>query len=136
MKCIIAIDDKDGMTFNKRRQSQDMKLREHILALSNGEKLWMNSYSFRQFSEHENANIHVDEDFLAKAKDDFCFVETCPLTPYLNKITMLYLCRWNRDYPSDFKLDLDLSTGWHMISSVDITGKSHEKITIEGWIKE
>ena len=45
----VAVDDNLGMTFNKRRQSQDRVLRERLLELTQGRDLWMNSYSVQQF---------------------------------------------------------------------------------------
>lgn len=136
MKIIVTLDDRNGMTFNKRRQSQDIKLREYILQLVNGSFLFMNSYSGKQFLEHKQSNIIVCDDFLSKASDtDFCFVENENLTTHLNKISAIFICRWNRDYPSDTKFDLDVTTDFKLQSTVDIVGKSHEKITIEEWIR-
>ena len=136
MKIIVAVDERNGMMFNKRRQSQDIKLREYILQLVNGSFLFMNDYSGKQFLEHNQSKIIVCDDFLSKASDmDFCFVENENLAPYLSKIDTIFLCKWNRDYPSDMKFDIDLTTGFKLTSAVDIVGKSHEKITIEEWQK-
>lgn len=133
MKVIVAIGDKNGMLFNKRRQSQDEKLREYILKLCKSNKLHMNSYSAKQFKN--NSEILVSENFLEKTKDSFCFVETNPLAPYVDEIETLYICKWNREYPSDMKLDIDLTDGWVLNFFVDIEGNSHKKITIEEWSK-
>lgn len=45
MTIIACIDDSGGMTFNGRRQSQDAKLRDRVIRLTNGSVLLMNSYS-------------------------------------------------------------------------------------------
>ena len=45
MIVIVAVDDRNGMMFNRRRQSQDRVLREHILDMTVGKKLWMNHYT-------------------------------------------------------------------------------------------
>ena len=34
MILIVAVDDRNGMTFNHRRQSQDKRLRERILSIT------------------------------------------------------------------------------------------------------
>lgn len=136
MRVIISVDDKGGMMFNKRRQSQDEQLRNYILELTSNEKLFMNEYSFKQFEKHDASNIIVAEDFLQEAiEKDFCFVENVSLSEYLNKITTVFLCKWNRNYPSDFSLDIDVEKHFKLAISSDITGKSHEKITIEEWSK-
>ena len=49
MALIICADDRGGMAFNRRRQSQDRIVREHILADAAGGQLWMSPYSARQF---------------------------------------------------------------------------------------
>ena len=45
MILITCVDDKMGMLFNKRRQSMDSILRERVLKMCAGKKLWMNEYS-------------------------------------------------------------------------------------------
>ena len=135
MHIITCVDDNGGTFFNNRRQSQDRLLREHILTRCAGKKLWMNAYSARQFASCENADITVDEDFLAKAQPgDYCFAEGLSLAPCESRIERLILIKWNRDYPFDRKLDIDLSS-WNCISTDEFTGYSHEKITVEVYTK-
>ena len=112
MTVIVCIDKKRGMSFNHRRQSSDRKVREEMLKLCEGKRLWMNPESSDLFEEEieNNGNICVAQDFLEKAeKEDFCFVENCGL-----------------------KLDLDLKK-WRRISKRDFEGNSHKKITEEVW---
>ena len=133
MHGIVCVDDRMGMLFNHRRQSQDRILREYLLNLTNGKKLLMNSYSAGQF--RETPGIHVSETFLQDASgDDFCFVEDQHLVPWLAELNSLILCRWNREYPGDFFLDLDLKD-WNLQHSEEISGSSHDKITIEVYVK-
>ena len=40
MKVIVCVDDKGGVMFNHRRQSQDRVLRERILGMTAGQTLW------------------------------------------------------------------------------------------------
>ena len=80
MIIITVVDDDYGLLFNNRRVSKDRILREKIKEITKGSKLFMNEYSYGQFSEDEFNNIVVDEDFLNKAGDeDFCFVENVEL---------------------------------------------------------
>lgn len=134
MIVILATDDKGGMLFNNRRQSQDQKLRERMLARTKQKPFWMNHYSGRQFSSMEDIqNIVMDEAFLEKAgKGEYCFVEDRMLMPYFDKIERVILYKWNRTYPSDFCFDIDLSgCEWKLLSVMEFQGSSHEKITEE-----
>lgn len=138
MIIIAAVDDRNGMMFNKRRQSQDRVLRERILSLAQGSRLWMNQYTKKQFEGLDVPQISVDEDFLSAAgTGEFCFVENTPVSQYAGKIEQVILFRWNRSYPGDFYFDLDLhSDGWRMASSEEFPGSSHEKITMEVYAHE
>lgn len=68
MILVAAVDDRMGLCFHGKRQSQDKGLREKILTLFAGKKLWMNEYScqtVRQKTPGTEA-IHVAEDFLTR----------------------------------------------------------------------
>lgn len=138
MKVIVCVDDGNGMLFNKRRQSQDRVLRDDIRKMAAGQKLWMNTYSAKQFQEEGEAvsqNLMIAEDFLEQAgENDFCFVENEKLLPYSDRIGEIVVYRWNRSYPGDFHLDLDLSQ-WKLVQTTEFAGYSHEKITKEIYSK-
>lgn len=134
MIVIVCIDDSFGMAFNNRRQSQDRKLREFLFALISGNKLWMNSYSAKQFSENAK-QITVSDSFLDEAlTGEYCFVENQNIMPYEDKVERIILCKWNRQYPSDRFFDFPL-TGWYHTTLADLSGSSHDKITVEEWRK-
>lgn len=135
MIIITCVDNRMGMLFNHRRQSQDRILREHILKQTGNAKLLMNSYSANQFEE--TAPIHIDENFLSNAAPaDICFVENCAIAPFESLITRIVLYKWNRNYPADRYFDIPLAEhGWHLISTNDFKGSSHEKITEEVYTK-
>lgn len=137
MRIIVCVDDTYGMTFNKRRQSQDALLREKLLRDLKGRRLWMNAYSSKQFADTDTDIICVDEDFLHKASDeDYCFVENMDVSPFKDQIGEILLFKWNRRYPSDFKFKISLlEDGWKLISSEEFEGSSHEKITKEVYRK-
>ena len=135
MIVIQCVDNQNGTLFNSRRQSQDRLLRQRILTVSAGRRLWMNAYSRRQFQKHlpSGASILAAENFLEIAgPGDLCFVEGLPLLPWLERIEALVLYRWNRDYPADVYLDLlPDAQGWSLISREDFPGSSHPSITEE-----
>ena len=67
MTLILCVDDRGGLSFNGRRQSQDRRVREDLLTMAAGGALWMDDYSRRQFTEPEAAAIRVDWDPAARA---------------------------------------------------------------------
>ena len=135
MYIIVCVDDQMGMMFNHRRQSMDSVLRQKIISLCDGHPLWMNEYTAKQFEKNMISNLKIDNNYLQKAKqDDYCFVESDDITPYLEKIQGIILCRWNRTYPADTFLKIPENTNDWEINVIDeFSGKSHEKITIEFW---
>ena len=87
MILIAVVDDRNGMMFNKRRQSKDSVLQERILMMAENGRLWMNTYTYRQFSECGYKEICVDEDFLLNAAaGEYCFVENLPVSAYEKEI--------------------------------------------------
>lgn len=132
MILLACADDRFGMMFNQRRQSQDRLLREYILKMTDGAPLWMNAYSRKQFPE--NASILTDENFLGKAAPgDFCFAEDQELFPFRERIEKIILFRWNRIYPADFYFDRRLLENRRMTKADEFPGSSHEKITREDY---
>lgn len=131
MKLIAVLDNAGGMLFNQRRQSQDRILREHILTKFQPEKLWMNAFTFDQFSECDAPCICVSESCLEEASEgDYIFIENLPASDYLDKIEQIILYKWNRDYPADFYFDLSLEN-WKLSTIEEFPGYSHELITEE-----
>lgn len=133
MIVIAAVDDGNGMMFNRRRQSQDRVLRKKVLALTAGNRLWMSHYTARQFADCQANHICADDAFLEKAAPgEYCFVEDAPVAPHAASVEQVILFKWNRRYPSDASFDIDLSApGWKLASTEDFPGSSHEKITME-----
>lgn len=131
MIVMLCVDDKNGMLFNRRRQSKDRVLQQHVLALAGSSRLWMSPYSRKQFADTGLAEIIVDEAYLEKAETgDYCFVEDRDVIPYADRIEKVVLFRWNRNYPADTFFTLDLSR-YTLEKSEDFAGNSHEKITKE-----
>lgn len=130
MIAVICMDDRGGMLFNRRRQSQDRLLRSDLLREAAGRPVWMNAYSAKQFTAPPE-NLRPAEDFLDRAgPGELCFVEDRDLTPWLEKLEGLILYRWNRTYPADLYFTLPLE-GWTLERTEEFAGSSHEKITKE-----
>lgn len=137
MILIACVDDKFGMLFNRRRQSQDRMLRERVLQLTDGKTLRMNEYSRKQFGDAEIPQIQVSETFLQEAgKGDYCFLETLDPAPYEKSIEQIVLYKWNRVYPADVYFTISLQEhSWKLTQTTDFAGASHETITEEVYTK-
>lgn len=135
MIAIVCIDDNFGMMFNNRRQSRDITIIQKITEIAKGSKIWVNKYSYPLFEEGNNSNVNVDENYLSEASNgEYCFVENKELKPFEKWIEKLIVFRWNRDYPTDKKLDIDLSL-WSLQETSEFVGNSHKKITMEVYKK-
>lgn len=129
MNVIVCVDNKMGVAFNNRRQSRDQILCEKILSKISG-KLKVEAYSEPLFPSDR---ISIVDDVLKETgSGEWCFSEKRSLRGTEGKIEKLMICRWNRDYPSDVHLDIDLN-GWQLLSTEEFPGSSHEKITTEVW---
>ena len=132
MKLIFCLDDRGGMMFNGRRQSQDRELRKRILETLGDKPLIMSSYSAKQFVE--GGNIIISDTPQNGVNDGVYFVEDLPYS--LDKVDEITIYRWNRHYPSDVKFDADLSKEGFVLDSVyEFEGSSHENITEEKYKK-
>ena len=133
MYVIVPVDNRMGLGFNGRRQSRDSVLNAYLLKLSQGKTLWMAPGSASLFPDA--SGVRIAEDFLSQAgPEDLCFVENQSLLPHVERIRGIVLCKWNRDYPADRFLDLELS-GWQLRYTAEFPGSSHEKLTIEVYVK-
>lgn len=135
MNLIVCLDDREGMTFAGRRQSKDRLLRQDLVEMTAGQRLWMNSYSAAQF-DYLPENVTVDEDFLNRCEEEqWCFAENVDLTDALSKVRKLVIYRWNRSYPHDRKFPIEtIETRWKPVESKEFPGSSHECITREVYV--
>ena len=133
MIVIACLDQRNGMAFNHRRQSQDCVLRGHVAELVANAPLWMNHYSASQFATESIPNLNIDDAFLQKAaQGEYCFVEDAPLAPFEKWIERIIIFRWDRTYPADQYFDLQLGPDqWHLIGMSEYAGHSHDLITME-----
>ncbi len=127
MNLIITLDDRNGISFNNRRQSRDSVVNEKILELSKGSRLLMTEYSKKLFTD---ADVTVVSDFSSAEKGDFCFAENCEIS--LENCETLYIFRWNRHYPCDRYFEANPSeNGFTLVETSEFVGSSHEKITLD-----
>lgn len=122
MEVIYCVDNNLGISFNNRRVSSDKEIINDI------------------YKDYDCINIFKRSEDLFKGKkynviesidNDVYFLED----NYNIFSSKLILYKFNRDYPSDVKLNYDLSK-YKMISSYNFKGNSHDKITKEVYIRE
>ncbi len=133
MRVITCADQNGGLFFNQRRQSRDRLLIEDVLSFCKGSTLYISEYSKILFPD--TVSVIVADHPLEVAKDgDFCFTEGLLLAPAEATIEEFILYRWDKIYPADVFLDLDL-TQWHLQDAYELVGSSHDKITREVYTK-
>ena len=128
MEIIICLDDNNGMLFNHRRQSRDSKVLEDIKADIK------NSLTIFPFSEKLVSSAEIPYEILSYpvSGDTVLFIEDRGIKEFLFAAHKITVYRWNRVYPADMSLDIDLpAEGFPLVSTVDFEGTSHEKITKE-----
>jgi|GEM_PF-130611 len=129
----FAVDDSNGMMFNHRRVSKDLKLCEELLNTAHAShgQIQIRPYSSSIF---EDGACVSDDPWNKAGPDDIVFIEDIdPAT--IPGVTEVTLFRWNRKYPSDLKSTFNFSE-YELIETKEFAGSSHEKITKETWKKQ
>ena len=128
MEIIICLDDNNGMLFNNRRQSRDSKLLLDIKNSLNG------NLTIFPFSEKLVSSAEIPYEIMSgsASENTVLFVEDRGIKEFLPVTNKITVYRWNRDYPADLTLDIDLAKeGFRSVSVYEFAGSSHEKITKE-----
>jgi hypothetical protein len=127
----VTVDDKMGVSFNKRRQSRDKLLIEDLCKSTDG-IIYVTSYSAPLFEGFTDRIMIVDNPISECPDGGLCFLELTAITEHIDNISKLIIYRWNKIYPSDKKLEIDTNEcNLKLVSSYDFAGKSHNKITKE-----
>ena len=132
MTVIVCVSEGGGMLFLGRRVSKDARVIENVGQLVGDGALFVSEYTEKLFSDSALSVIVATDPLKTAGKGDFVFAEQGGISAYSEKIERLVIYRWNRRYPFDTALDLDpASAGLVRRESIDIVGRSHEKITRE-----
>lgn len=120
----ICLDDRNGLRFNRRRQSRDSAVLEDIRNRLTG-PLGIGACSETLIRE---AKIP----YVLNPDSAHFFAEDVPSEKLLEKTETIVIYRWNRLYPSDVKWEPDLAAlGFYLRETSDFPGTSHGKITRE-----
>ena len=129
MTLYICLDDRNGLQFNKRRQSRDAAVLEDIRSQLAG-ALLIDAYSEKLIREAEIPYVLPPE-----TGEDY-FAESIPSEEVLEHANKLVIYRWNRHYPSDIRWEPDLAAlGFVQKETTEFPGTSHEKITREVYVR-
>ena len=129
MTLYICLDDRNGLKFNKRRQSRDAAVLEDIRSRLAGNLL------IEPCSEKLMAEAEIPYVLPPETAADF-FAEDVPAEEILDQTEKIVIYRWNRLYPADVRWEPDLNAmGFALRETAEFPGKSHEKITREVYEK-
>ena len=129
MTLYICLDDRNGLQFNRRRQSRDSAVLEDIRIQLTG-PLVIDAFSEKLIREAEIPYVLSPE-----SSRDF-FAENIPSGELLEQTNKIVVYRWNRHYPSDVKWEPDLAAmGFGLKETSEFPGSSHEKITREVYVR-
>lgn len=131
----LCIDDCLGLGFNGRRQSRDSAVYTDLGAEAADAPIWVAERSAPLFTD-TGANIKfTGGSFDEAGTGEYCFVEFCSPALLESRTEKIIIYRWNRRYPADMKLDIELGA-WRLESTADFPGSSHENITKEVYVRE
>ena len=129
MTLYICLDARNGLRFNKRRQSRDAAVLEDIRSQLTG-PLLIDGFSGKLIGESGIPYVLPPE----TAGD--LFLEDVPSEETLESCERVVIYRWNRHYPADVRWEPDLLQRGFLLAEIsEFPGKSHEKITREVYVK-
>lgn len=131
------MDDRGGLSFNGRRQSQDRRVREDLLAMArrrdavDGRLLPGDSSQSRRLPPSRWTGTPPPG--RQRGAGCACWSSRTRRRPW-ERADRLVLYRWGRRYPADRRLDLP-PKGWRLEGRTEFPGRSHDMITKEIYIK-
>lgn len=132
MTLILTVENSFGLSFSNRRLSRDEEISKDIITICKNKRLYSDEYSAELFI---GENINIVKLYETNFKEeDYIFCER-EIPENLKSPKKLILYKFNRDYPFDKSLEIDI-TKFKLIEQFDFKGKSHDKITRETYINE
>lgn len=135
MTLYVCLDDRNGMLFNKRRQSRDAMVLADIQSEIPG-PLAIDPFSEQLIQSAQIPYTLVPEDPALLEPDAHFFLENRNPSELIPLTSIVVIYRWNRRYPADLHWAVDLAEwGFSLKETYEFAGKSHEKITKEVYTK-
>lgn len=139
MNVFVCIDKNLGLSFNNRRLSSDKNIVIDMFKVSKNEPISITNYSQNLFKETGgNYQTYNNLEEIIAKNCKWMFLEHDLIEnfeDFEDSINTLVIYNFNRFYPSDLKLKIDLSK-FNLISSNDFEGNSHELITKTIYVKK
>lgn len=127
LKVALCTDKRGCMLFGGKRVSSDRLMIKDLCDSTEG-KIYISEYSLPLFKDY-TGRIAVCVSPIDEAEEGgTVFTESPYLKKYGSEIEELTVYNWNRIYPYDEALDIDLGE-FKLISVREFQGHSHEKIT-------
>ena len=124
----VCLDDRNGMRFNRRRQSMDRAVLEDICRELPG-PLTIDPFSEGLMQRFGIPYTLAEEEL---GEEAHFFVENRETREVLPLAEKIIIYRWNRHYPADAWWDLALmGQQFALTRTVDFSGNSHERLTKE-----
>lgn len=134
MTLFFCLDDRNGLSFNNRRQSRDRAVLADMASQLTG-VLLVDPMSEKMMIRHDIPYEILTEETLP-AEDAQYFVEQRPLDGLLPLAKKVVIYRWNQIYPADRHLEIPLQEAGFSLSEVaQFPGYSHETITREVYVR-
>lgn len=127
MNAIVCVDNQMGLLFNHRRVSSDCAIIENMEQVVGTAPLYIEPYSQMLFQSSSRHPI-VIQSLPDYSLTGYQFIENSSLYGAENQLEQLIIYYFNRNYPSDLKLEVDLSL-FNIEEVVEFKGHSHDKIT-------
>lgn len=127
MHIIACVGDNNSLLFNGRRVSRDAAIEDKISVLTKDSTLICQPSSLTVLSSVPSVQSGTID---STPKGKYFFLEELIPDAVTDQIETVTIFRFNRKYPYDTALNIDLSSR-KVIKKEDFIGKSHNKITME-----
>ncbi|MFI3260154.1 MAG: hypothetical protein R3Y13_00345 [bacterium] len=121
MKYFVTVSNNLGLSFFNKRQSSDIKVLEDMIKEAENSKILVNKSALDIFTKN-NLEQHI-----TTSESSYVFYE-CDELSSIKDINILIVYYWNRDYPSDKFLKLNLNA-YKELEKIEFQGNSHDNIT-------
>lgn len=131
MTIYVCLDDRNGMQFNRRRQSRDAAVLADL-----EQPVYIDAFSQKLMESAGISCVLAPEDLGQLPPESGFFLEDRTPETVLPLADKVVIYRWNRHYPADICWNADLKDwGFTLESRSEFPGKSHETITREVYVK-
>lgn len=123
MTYFTVVSNDYGVGIFGKRQSSDKNLLMDIINHAKNEKIYVSEYTYKIFLKN-----NLEQNITREKKEKYIFLEIETLKDKEEEIEELIIYSWNRDYPSDKFLEINLEK-YNLEKETEFKGNSHEKIT-------